>query len=220
MLCHENVHYSHRDNLWVVVRMACLCLHWYNPLVWGSSPGISSFPSPRLTGTMAVLSAPSAARAPAFPLPVRTKAASPGAVSFISSRAASSSAKPLCRAENLPARELGKFLADENGQIYADALDGGLVVTDLNFDGYEDCIVRLTVGQVQRGEDRVRGLVLLHVPHHVQDIRLVKTVIFHRMLPVAIIGSALYQLRLHGNPLWRLLLRKHAGRITIVFDIL
>ena len=30
----------------------------------------------------------------------------------------------------------------------------------------------------------------------VQDIRLVKTVIFHRMLPVAIIGSALYQLRL------------------------
>ena len=34
VLCHENIHYRHRDNLWVAVRAACLCLHWYNPLVW------------------------------------------------------------------------------------------------------------------------------------------------------------------------------------------
>ncbi len=34
VLCHENVHYRHHDNLWVAVRAACLCLHWYNPLVW------------------------------------------------------------------------------------------------------------------------------------------------------------------------------------------
>ncbi len=34
VLCHENVHFCHHDNLWVAVRAACLCLHWYNPLVW------------------------------------------------------------------------------------------------------------------------------------------------------------------------------------------
>ena len=34
VLCHENIHYRHHDNFWVVVRAACLCLHWYNPLVW------------------------------------------------------------------------------------------------------------------------------------------------------------------------------------------
>lgn len=34
VLCHENVHYSHHDNRWVVLRAACLCLHWYNPFVW------------------------------------------------------------------------------------------------------------------------------------------------------------------------------------------
>lgn len=34
VLCHEIVHYRHFDNLWVVVRAVCLCLHWYNPLVW------------------------------------------------------------------------------------------------------------------------------------------------------------------------------------------
>ncbi len=34
ILCHENTHYRHRDNLWVLVRVACVCLHWYNPLVW------------------------------------------------------------------------------------------------------------------------------------------------------------------------------------------
>ena len=34
ILAHENTHYRHGDNLWVVVRAACVCLHWYNPLVW------------------------------------------------------------------------------------------------------------------------------------------------------------------------------------------
>lgn len=34
VLCHENTHYRHRDNLWALVRVICVCLHWYNPLVW------------------------------------------------------------------------------------------------------------------------------------------------------------------------------------------
>lgn len=34
VLQHENVHYRHRDNIWSLVRAVCLCLHWYNPLVW------------------------------------------------------------------------------------------------------------------------------------------------------------------------------------------
>ncbi len=34
VLRHENAHYRHHDNWWVFVRNLCLCLHWYNPLVW------------------------------------------------------------------------------------------------------------------------------------------------------------------------------------------
>ncbi len=34
VICHECIHYRHRDNIWALVRAACLCLHWYNPLVW------------------------------------------------------------------------------------------------------------------------------------------------------------------------------------------
>ncbi|MBQ7872318.1 MAG: peptidase M56, partial [Oscillospiraceae bacterium] len=34
VLAHELTHYRHGDLLWSVVRSACLCLHWYNPLVW------------------------------------------------------------------------------------------------------------------------------------------------------------------------------------------
>nr|WP_300860061.1 M56 family metallopeptidase [uncultured Acetatifactor sp.] len=34
VLAHENTHYRHGDNLWVWVRAVCVCLHWYNPLVW------------------------------------------------------------------------------------------------------------------------------------------------------------------------------------------
>lgn len=34
VLSHENTHYKHRDNLWALVRTVCVCVHWYNPLVW------------------------------------------------------------------------------------------------------------------------------------------------------------------------------------------
>lgn len=34
VLCHENTHYRQHDNWWALVRTFCLCLHWFNPLVW------------------------------------------------------------------------------------------------------------------------------------------------------------------------------------------
>lgn len=34
VLAHEMAHYHHRDHIWAVARCICLCLHWYNPLVW------------------------------------------------------------------------------------------------------------------------------------------------------------------------------------------
>ena len=34
MLCHENTHYRQGDHWWAFVRILCLCLHWFNPLVW------------------------------------------------------------------------------------------------------------------------------------------------------------------------------------------
>jgi len=34
VLCHENTHYRHKDNLWTLVRLFCVCIHWFNPLVW------------------------------------------------------------------------------------------------------------------------------------------------------------------------------------------
>ena len=37
ILCHESVHYRHRDHFWSLVRTICLCLHWYNPFVWLAS---------------------------------------------------------------------------------------------------------------------------------------------------------------------------------------
>ncbi len=320
VLCHENVHYSHRDNLWVVVRAACLCLHWYNPLVWiaaalseqdgelacdertlellgqeerirygralldfsaqGSpwqrgwklSTAMSSgkkllkerllviVAQPRrhagaLAGVMLLTALCTAVTftgrvsgqetedadleerkdtAPGDAAFVRTGSgkgsapatdgvestaivpvnlgerkeempgeehllkiigqAVPGGAQYridqialtrvqgrreetlqtirpedvrvlytrsledirggagqmysFTSEEEPLYAKPLCRAEDLPAHELGKFLADENGQIHADALDGGLVVTDLNFDGYEDFYLQGGTGTV------------------------------------------------------------------------
>ena len=37
MICHENVHYRHGDQLWGMFRLVCLILHWYNPFVWAAA---------------------------------------------------------------------------------------------------------------------------------------------------------------------------------------
>lgn len=37
MIRHENVHYAHGDQLWGLLRLLCLVLHWYNPLVWAAA---------------------------------------------------------------------------------------------------------------------------------------------------------------------------------------
>lgn len=37
VLAHEMTHYRHKDHLWSLLRVACLCLHWYHPLVWWSA---------------------------------------------------------------------------------------------------------------------------------------------------------------------------------------
>lgn len=34
ILTHELTHYRHGDHIWAAVRLVCLTLHWYNPLVW------------------------------------------------------------------------------------------------------------------------------------------------------------------------------------------
>jgi beta-lactamase regulating signal transducer with metallopeptidase domain len=34
VLAHETTHFRHGDNLWSFLRCLCLCLHWFNPLVW------------------------------------------------------------------------------------------------------------------------------------------------------------------------------------------
>lgn len=34
VLRHEQTHYRHGDHIWAVVRALCLCVHWFNPLVW------------------------------------------------------------------------------------------------------------------------------------------------------------------------------------------
>jgi len=31
---HEYTHYSHRDHIWAVVRVLCVSVYWFNPLVW------------------------------------------------------------------------------------------------------------------------------------------------------------------------------------------
>lgn len=37
VLDHEYTHYKHRDNLWMLIQTICLCIHWFNPLVWFAS---------------------------------------------------------------------------------------------------------------------------------------------------------------------------------------
>lgn len=34
VLAHELTHYRHRDHWWALVRCACLCLYWFDPLAW------------------------------------------------------------------------------------------------------------------------------------------------------------------------------------------
>lgn len=34
VLCHENTHYRQHDPWWAFIRIICLCVHWFNPLVW------------------------------------------------------------------------------------------------------------------------------------------------------------------------------------------
>lgn len=33
-LAHEMTHYRHGDHLWAILRVICLAIHWFNPLVW------------------------------------------------------------------------------------------------------------------------------------------------------------------------------------------
>lgn len=37
MIRHENVHFAHGDQFWGFLRLLCLILHWYNPLVWAAA---------------------------------------------------------------------------------------------------------------------------------------------------------------------------------------
>lgn len=34
VISHENTHYKHKDHIWSALRMLCICIHWYNPLVY------------------------------------------------------------------------------------------------------------------------------------------------------------------------------------------
>ena len=34
VLCHEHTHYRQHDHWWALVRIGCICVHWFNPLVW------------------------------------------------------------------------------------------------------------------------------------------------------------------------------------------
>ena len=34
VIAHELTHYRHGDHIWSLVRALCLCIHWFNPLVW------------------------------------------------------------------------------------------------------------------------------------------------------------------------------------------
>ena len=34
VLAHELTHYRHKDHVWAFVRCLCLCVYWFNPLVW------------------------------------------------------------------------------------------------------------------------------------------------------------------------------------------
>lgn len=31
---HELTHYKRKDFIWMLIQMICVCVHWFNPLVW------------------------------------------------------------------------------------------------------------------------------------------------------------------------------------------
>lgn len=31
---HEVMHHRHKDNIWALIRMVCVCIYWFNPFVW------------------------------------------------------------------------------------------------------------------------------------------------------------------------------------------
>lgn len=37
ILVHEQTHYSHLDHIWAAVRVLCVSLYWFNPLVWAAA---------------------------------------------------------------------------------------------------------------------------------------------------------------------------------------
>lgn len=37
VLTHELTHYAHKDHIWSVVRCVCLCVYWFDPLVWAAA---------------------------------------------------------------------------------------------------------------------------------------------------------------------------------------
>lgn len=37
VIAHELTHYRQKDHVWSFVRVFCLCIHWFNPLVWMSA---------------------------------------------------------------------------------------------------------------------------------------------------------------------------------------
>jgi len=34
VIAHELTHYRQKDHIWAFIRVLCLCVHWFNPLVW------------------------------------------------------------------------------------------------------------------------------------------------------------------------------------------
>ena len=37
VLAHELTHYRHGDHIWALVRCVCLCVYWFDPLVWAAA---------------------------------------------------------------------------------------------------------------------------------------------------------------------------------------
>ena len=37
VLAHELTHYAHKDHIWALVRCVCLCVYWFDPLVWAAA---------------------------------------------------------------------------------------------------------------------------------------------------------------------------------------